>query len=67
MAAMLCFGPAGIEIVGPRWRVLSGTVSYYFWLGGYPVLAALAYFIRDWRTLIIAGTLVSLPYFAHIW
>ena len=64
---MLCFCLSGIEIVGPRWRVLSGTVSYSFWLGGFPILAALAYFIRDWRKLIIAGTLVSLPYFAHIW
>ena len=58
---------AGIEMVGPRWRVLSGTVSYCFWLVGYVILAALAYFIRDWTMLLIAGTIVGLPYFAHIW
>ena len=58
---------AGVEIVGPRWRVLTGTVVYYFWVVGYFILAALAYFIRDWRMLLIAGSLFGLPFVAHIW
>ena len=64
---LLYFIAAAVEIVGPKWRVLSGMTLYYFWLVGYPVLAVLAYFIRGWRMLTLVITALCLPYLAHFW
>ena len=56
-----------VEIVGPKWRVLSGMSLYYFWLVGYVVLAGVAYLIRGWRMLVVATTVMCVPYLAHFW
>ena len=61
------FSAAAVEIVGPKWRVLSGMTLYYFWLVGYPVLALLAYLVRGWRELTLVITALCLPYLAHFW
>ncbi|CAH1779040.1 unnamed protein product [Owenia fusiformis] len=40
-----------MEIVGPSWRNTAGLSVQYAWASGYFVIAAVAYFIRDWSTL----------------
>ncbi|XP_032239043.1 organic cation transporter protein isoform X1 [Nematostella vectensis] len=47
-----------IEILGPKYRTLGGQLCSLFWLFGYSTTAVFAFFIRDWRMLIVA---VSIP------
>ncbi|XP_076444569.1 organic cation transporter protein-like [Babylonia areolata] len=44
------------ELVGPKYRVVSGFVLASFYSVGYMTLAGMAYFIRSWRYLEIAIT-----------
>ncbi|GLG96485.1 Organic cation transporter protein [Gryllus bimaculatus] len=46
----------GIELVGPKKRILAGVAVEFFWCIGYVILAGLAYCFRDWQTLQIITT-----------
>ncbi|XP_001622468.2 organic cation transporter protein [Nematostella vectensis] len=52
-----------MEIVGPKRRTLTGYVAYLFWGGFGLVILLFAYFIRGWRTLLLAGTLPAILLF----
>ncbi|XP_059142943.1 organic cation transporter protein-like [Physella acuta] len=55
------------ELVGPRYRVVSGFVIQIFYGLGYVGLAGLAYFIREWRYLELAITLPAVLFGAYWW
>jgi len=47
------------EVVGPSWRVFAGMGVEYFWVIGYLMITACAYFIEDWGNLQLA---LSVPF-----
>lgn len=49
-----------VEWIPTRVRTVVGTITGYSYTFGQLILAAVAYFIRDWRWLTLA---VSLPYY----
>ncbi|XP_063233832.1 organic cation transporter protein-like isoform X2 [Bacillus rossius redtenbacheri] len=56
-----------MELVGGKWRTISG-VSYLFPVPlSYIAIACIAYFIRDWKHLQLAITLPSVLLFALWW
>ncbi|XP_033750131.1 organic cation transporter protein-like [Pecten maximus] len=48
-----------LEFVTPSWRTFCGCVG--FWAVGLMTLALWGFFIRDWRTLVIATSVTGLP------
>lgn len=42
-----------LELVGPSYRTMSGKGSGFFWAAGSGTCALVAYYIRDWRTLLL--------------
>jgi len=46
-----------LEIIGISYRSYAGLVSHIFFSLGYPILALMAYYIRDWRLLCISSAL----------
>lgn len=49
-------------LVGPEKRLLTGIVIEYFFAFGQMLLLLFAYFIRTWRALTWAISLLTLPY-----
>lgn len=47
---------AGMEIVGPSWRVFTGLMVMEAWAVGFVILAGIAYGIRDWFVLQLVIT-----------
>ena len=45
----------GVECVGKEWKVYCGVVIMYFFVVGEAALAGLAFWIREWRSIIVAG------------
>ncbi|XP_013413643.1 solute carrier family 22 member 15-like [Lingula anatina] len=45
-----------VEFIGMKWRVLGGAIN--FWQVAVMSLALVAYFIRDWKTLLMVTSLV---------
>lgn len=56
-----------MEYVGKRHRHVIGTTLWYFWVLSLMLLALFAYFIRDWRTLSIAGAAPGLLQIIFWW
>ncbi|XP_071810682.1 organic cation transporter protein-like isoform X2 [Apostichopus japonicus] len=54
------------ELVGPSKRIVSGVSVGCAFSAGYMLLALLAYFVRDWRTLQRIASLSLLPIFAFM-
>ncbi len=50
-----------LEIVGISKRTLVGSATMAFFSVGFPLLAVLAFFIRDWRALCIVCAASGLP------
>ncbi|XP_071801158.1 organic cation transporter protein-like [Asterias amurensis] len=69
VTANCCYGAflmtyvLGSELVGPKQRVMYGSVSAMAFSVGYMVLVCLAYLIRDWRDLQLTMSLPFLPFF----
>ena len=58
---------AGMELVGGKWRTISG-VSYLFPVPlSYIMIAGIAYFVRGWSQLQLAITLPSVLLFGLWW
>ncbi|CAH1134400.1 unnamed protein product [Ceutorhynchus assimilis] len=56
-----------MEAVGGKWRTIV-PILYQIPFGfGYSSLAGIAYFIRDWRDLHVAISVLSLPYVSFSW
>ena len=55
-----------LEIVGPSYRTLASQCSQLFWTFGETGVALLAYYIREWRTLLLV---ISCPpaLFIFLW
>ena len=51
------------EFVGPKWRAFSSNMYFISWCVGYMVLAGLAYFIREWRVLMVVSCLPELIFY----
>ena len=44
------------ELVGPEKRALAGTLVWFYFTAALMVLALKAYFVRNWRTLLILSS-----------
>lgn len=57
----------GMELVGGKWRTISG-VSFLFPVPlGYITVAGIAYVVRDWRIMQLAVTLPAITLLAAVW
>jgi len=57
-----------MEMVGPKYRVLAGTLCQYYYTFGYIVMAGVAYFLNDnWQLLQIALTLPCVLFLSYWW
>lgn len=57
-----------MEMVGPKYRLIAGTVMMMFFSVGYMLTAGFAYvFHTDWRALQIAITLPGLLFMGYYW
>ena len=45
-----------LELVGPSYRTMAAKVMDFYWVTGAAVMALLAYFISDWRTLLLVAS-----------
>ncbi|XP_050393876.1 organic cation transporter protein isoform X2 [Patella vulgata] len=64
------FTPAfilGMELVGPSKRSLTGCIINYFWSFGSIVLAAMAYFIRNWKYLQLSLAVPNILLLSYFW
>ncbi|KAJ7382377.1 hypothetical protein OS493_035438 [Desmophyllum pertusum] len=52
-----------LELVGPSYRTMGAKVMDFFWVTGAAVMALLAYFIRDWRTLLLVASFPRFCFF----
>ncbi|XP_032229103.1 organic cation transporter protein [Nematostella vectensis] len=62
-SVMVCQYVYVIELVGPKARTMSGKVQDFFWDLGDILSFTCAYFIREWRMLILCVTLFFVPFF----
>ncbi len=44
------------ELVGPEKRALAGTLVWFYFTAGLMILGLMAYFVRNWRTLLILSS-----------
>ncbi|XP_022916168.2 organic cation transporter protein-like [Onthophagus taurus] len=56
-----------MEMVGPKKRMIAGTVCQMFFSLGYMLTALFAYYIREWRHLQIALTVPGIAFFCYWW
>ncbi|XP_032230207.2 organic cation transporter protein isoform X2 [Nematostella vectensis] len=63
VSVMVCQYVYVIELVGPKTRTMSGKVQDLFWDIGDVMTFVCAYFIREWRMLILCCTLFFVPFF----
>ena len=56
-----------MELVGPSWRVFTGTVIMVFWALAYMMLAGIAYLIRDRFTLQLVTSVPLVVLLVYFW
>lgn len=57
-----------MEMVGPRFRVLAGTLCQYYYTFGFLLMALVAYFLNsDWQTLEIVLTAPMVLFLSYWW
>jgi len=56
-----------MEMVGPKDRLVAGTICQMFFSAGYMLTALFAYYITEWRNLQIALTVPGLIFFTYWW
>lgn len=56
-----------VEWIPTRVRTVVGTITGYSYTFGQLILAAVAYFIRDWRWLTLAVSLPFYVFFLYSW
>ncbi|XP_048583116.1 organic cation transporter protein isoform X2 [Nematostella vectensis] len=52
-----------LELVGPTKRTAAGKVTDFFWVIGACATCLLGYLIRDWRILLLVGSLPAVVFF----
>lgn len=57
----------GVELCGPHKRILAGMLGMYCFTFGYCVLAFAGYFIRDWKLLNIAISVLPVLFIGTWW
>jgi len=58
----------GMEMVGPKYRVVAGTLCQYYYTVGYFVMALIAYFLNsDWQMLELVLTLPTILFISYWW
>ncbi|EDO47492.1 predicted protein, partial [Nematostella vectensis] len=55
-----------LEFVGPNRRTMIGCVYQYYWAFGFMSFVLTAYFIRDWRPMVLLTSLPALSLFLFI-
>ncbi|XP_012259249.2 organic cation transporter protein-like [Athalia rosae] len=56
-----------LEMVGPKKRLVAGMGCQLFFSSGYILVAGLAYYFTNWRTLQIVFTIPSVVFLAYWW
>merc|ERR1712186_193593 len=58
-----------MEMVGPKYRVMAGTICQYYYTVGYLTMAGLAFLLNDssWQLLQIVLTLPSILFLSYWW
>jgi len=61
------FFSAGIELIGPQYRLFAGIVIEYFFALGYVLLTGVAYGYKDWKYMQITISAPSFLFLAYYW
>lgn len=57
-----------MEMVGPSYRVIAGTLCQYYYTSGFFIIAAMAYYLNfDWQLLQIALTVPTALFMGYWW
>jgi OCT family organic cation transporter-like MFS transporter 4/5 len=56
-----------LEIVGGKWLTIFGLGIEFFWVASWLLLGAAAYFLRDWRDLMLATSAPGLAFVGLVW
>uniref|UniRef100_A0A8D8RIR3 Organic cation transporter protein n=1 Tax=Cacopsylla melanoneura TaxID=428564 RepID=A0A8D8RIR3_9HEMI len=56
-----------LEMVGPSKRIIAGSLIHMFFSIGFMLIAALAYYVHDWRKLDFLVTVPGLAYLPYYW
>nr|CAD7571642.1 unnamed protein product [Timema californicum] len=57
----------GMELVGGWWRLVFSMISHIPFSLGHSLMAAIAYYARDWRTFQLAVSLPSIVLLSYWW
>ncbi|XP_041378981.1 organic cation transporter-like protein [Gigantopelta aegis] len=67
MAAYLAAYVFGTELVGPSKRRFTGIIMNLFWSIGNLLVAAIVFFVRDWKYRQLAFSLPAVIFWSYFW
>ena len=58
---------SGMELIGPKYRMVAGIVIHYFFAIGYVLVTGIAYAFKEWKYLEIDMSAPSFVFLIYAW